>query len=47
MRKTGLMGMLTLLALAVSGCAPFLIGGAGAVVADQVVEQEKGGDGLF
>lgn len=47
MRKTGLIGVLTLLALAVSGCAPLLIGGAGAVVADEVIEQDKGGDGLF
>jgi hypothetical protein len=34
-------------ALLISGCAPLLIGGAGAVVADEVVEQDKGGDGLF
>ena len=38
MRKTGLMGVLTLLALAVSGCAPLLIGGAGAPGAGQGVE---------
>lgn len=31
----------------ISGCAPLLIGGAGAVVADQAVEKEEGGDGLF
>lgn len=30
-----------------SGCAPLLIGGAGAVVADEVIEQDQGGDGLF
>lgn len=30
-----------------SGCAPVVIGAAGAVVADEVMEQEKGGDGLF
>ncbi len=34
-------------ALLTSGCAPLLIGGAGAVVADEVIEQDKGGDGLF
>ena len=33
--------------VATSGCAPLLIGGAGAVVADKAVEKEKGGDGLF
>jgi hypothetical protein len=30
-----------------SACAPLLIGGAGAVVADEVIEQDQGGDGLF
>ena len=33
--------------VALSGCAPLLIGGAGAVVADEAIEQEQGGDGLF
>ena len=33
--------------VATSGCAPLLIGGGAAVVADQAVEKEKGGDGLF
>jgi hypothetical protein len=47
MRKAGLAGLVTLLALMVSGCAPLLIGGAGAVVADEVIEQDQGGDGLF
>lgn len=30
-----------------SGCTPLVFGAAGAVVADEVIEQEKGGDGLF
>ncbi|WP_309664111.1 hypothetical protein [Tabrizicola sp.] len=30
-----------------TACAPLLIGGAGAVVADEVIEQDQGGDGLF
>ena len=47
MRKTGLVVLMTLLALATAGCAPLLIGGAGAVVADEVIEQDQGGDGLF
>lgn len=47
MQKTGLMLMAGLLMLTMAGCAPLIIGGAGAVVADEVVEQEKGGDGLF
>ena len=28
-------------------CAPLVIAGAGAVVADAVVEENQGGDGLF
>ena len=47
MRKTGLVVLTALVALTVAGCAPLLIGGATAVVADEVVEQDKGGDGLF
>ncbi len=30
-----------------TGCAPLLIGGAGAIVADEAIEQDQGGDGLF
>jgi protein involved in sex pheromone biosynthesis len=33
--------------LLLSACTPLLVGGAVAVVADEVVEQETGGDGLF
>jgi hypothetical protein len=47
MQKTGLMLMVALLMLTLAGCAPLLIGGAAAVVADEAVEQDKGGDGLF
>jgi hypothetical protein len=47
MRKTGLTLMVLMAGFLASGCAPLLIGGAGAVVADEVVEQDKGGDGLF
>lgn len=32
---------------ALSGCAPLVVGAAGAVVVDEVMEQESGGDGLF
>lgn len=45
-RKITLLGLLLGL-LATSACAPLVVGGAAAVVADEVVEQEKGGDGLF
>lgn len=47
MRKTLLRFALLAAALAVSACAPVLVGGAVAVVADEAIEQEKGGDGLF
>lgn len=47
MQKTGLMLIAGLLMLTMAGCAPLIIGGAGAVVADEVVEQDQGGDGLF
>jgi hypothetical protein len=38
---------LVLVTAAMSGCAPLLIGGAGAVVVDEAIEQDQGGDGLF
>jgi len=47
MRKSGLTLVVLMAALLASGCAPLIIGGAGAVVADEVVEQDQGGDGLF
>jgi hypothetical protein len=47
MRKSGAAVLAILLALTVAGCAPLVVGGAAAVVADEVVEQDKGGDGLF
>lgn len=47
MRKTGLIFLTTLLVLSTAACAPLVVGGAAAVVADEVIEQDKGGDGLF
>jgi hypothetical protein len=47
MRKTGLVMAGLLAGLLASACAPLVVGGAAAVVADEVVEQDKGGDGLF
>ena len=47
MRKTGMTVLLLMAVLSAAGCAPLLIGGAGAVVADEVIEQDQGGDGLF
>jgi hypothetical protein len=47
MRNIGLALTLTLAVATLSGCAPVIIGAGGAVIADKVVEQERGGDGLF
>jgi len=47
MRKSGLAALLLALTLVTAGCAPLVVGGAAAVVADEVIEQDKGGDGLF
>lgn len=33
--------------LITTACTPLIVGGAAVVVADEVIEQEKGGDGLF
>lgn len=38
---------LMLTCAALSACAPLLIGGGAAVVADEAMEQDQGGDGLF
>jgi hypothetical protein len=46
MRLWGIVLGLATLAL-LSGCAPLIIGGGGAIIADQVVEDQNGGDGLF
>ena len=45
MRKTGIAALIALLTL--PACAPVVLVGAGAVVADAVVEKTEGGDGLF
>lgn len=47
MRKMGLVLLLALTALTTAACAPLLIGGAAVAVADEAVEQDQGGDGLF
>ena len=31
----------------ISGCVPLVVGAAGAVVVDEVIERKQGGDGLF
>ncbi len=47
MRKLGLTVVLLGFALTLGGCAPLVVGGAVAVVADEAIEQDRGGDGLF
>ncbi len=47
MRKLLILLSLTAISAAVSGCVPLALGAAGAVVADEAVEDRQGGDGLF
>lgn len=47
MQKMTLAILALVTAVAISGCAPLLIGGGAAVVADEAIEQDTGGDGLF
>ncbi len=47
MQKKFLAMLALVTAVALSGCAPLLIGGGAAVVADEAIEQDQGGDGLF
>ena len=44
--KRETMGLL-LAMLPLSACAPLIVGGAVAVVADEAIETDQGGDGLF
>jgi hypothetical protein len=39
--------MLLAACLGLTACGPLLFGGGAAVVADQVAEDQNGGDGLF
>ncbi len=45
-RTLGLVALLLVTGL-LSACAPLIIGGGGAVIADQVAEDQNGDDGLF
>ncbi len=47
MQKMILAALALGLAATLSACGPLLLGGAGAVIADEVIEQDTGGDGLF
>lgn len=38
---------LTVAGTTFSGCTAVVIGGAGAIIVDEVMEQKSGGDGLF
>ena len=46
-QKTKFALLLALVALTTTACAPLIVGGAVAVVADEAIEQDRGGDGLF
>ena len=46
-RKLGLILAIAATWAVLSGCVPLVIGAGGAVLADKLVEQERGGDGLF
>ena len=47
MQKLILSVLASIPAAALSACAPLLVGGGAAVVADEAIEQDRGGDGLF
>ena len=48
MRTTVWRALAALITIATLGaCAPLLIGGGAAIVADEVIEQDQGGDGIF
>lgn len=48
MRTTTWRALAALITIAtLTACAPLLIGGGAAIVADEAVEQDEGGDGLF
>lgn len=48
MRTTAWRALAALITIAsLSACAPLLIGGGAAIVADEAIEQDQGGDGLF
>ena len=47
MQKTLMILALIVAPFALSGCAAIAVGAAGAVVADEAMENKNGGDGLF
>lgn len=46
MQKARMVGAALVVLLALAGCTPLIVGGA-VVLADEAVEQDQGGDGLF
>jgi hypothetical protein len=44
-RRAGL--ILALACAALSACGPLIVGSGAALIADQVAEDQRGGDGLF
>ena len=47
MKKLTLISALILSTLSLSGCGAVLVGAGTVVVADEIAEQENGGDGLI
>lgn len=39
--------LLAMFAATLTACGPLIVGGGAAVIADEVVEDQRGGDGLF
>ncbi|MFV2052026.1 hypothetical protein [Aliiroseovarius sp. YM-037] len=47
MRIFGLILAMATTTAMLAGCAPLIVGAGGAVIADEIAEDERGGDGLF
>jgi hypothetical protein len=47
MKRVSMLLVIGLAGSFVSGCAALVVGGAGAVIVDEAMEQQNGGDGLF
>jgi len=45
--KFWLLFALVIASAGISGCTAVVVGGAGALIADEVMEQKNGDDGLF
>ena len=46
-KRTAFTALILAFTSVISGCTPLIVGGGAAVVADSIVEDREGGDGLF